>query len=67
MILHMGRAIKNFYYAENDPLDSDVLIADGYAINDGAATVPDAPGFGLKIDESRFAATIKPRFDLTGR
>jgi L-alanine-DL-glutamate epimerase-like enolase superfamily enzyme len=64
MILHMGRAIKNFYYAENDPLDSDVLIAEGYAIKDGRVTVPDAPGFGLKIDEKIFAATIKPRFDL---
>jgi hypothetical protein len=26
--------------------------------------VPDAPGFGLKIDEAKFAAGIKPLFDL---
>ncbi len=49
---------------EDDPLDCDLLIADGYAIRDGKATVPDAPGFGLKLDEQKFAATIKPRFDL---
>lgn len=64
MILHIGRAIINFYRAENDPLDSDVLIADGYAIRDGSATVPDAPGFGLTINQGKFASTIKPRFDL---
>jgi len=64
MILHIGRAIANFYRAENDPLDSDVLIADGYVIRDGSATVPDEPGFGLKINGERFASTIKPRFDL---
>ncbi len=62
--LHVGRAITNYYRAENDPLDCDVLSADGYAICDGKATVPDAPGFGLKLDEEKFAATIKPRFDL---
>jgi len=40
------------------------LIAEGYSIRNGSATVPDAPGFGLKINEERFAATIRPRFDL---
>ena len=37
---------------------------DGYAIKDGLASVPDAPGFGLKLDESKFARSIKPKFDL---
>jgi L-alanine-DL-glutamate epimerase-like enolase superfamily enzyme len=62
--LHIGRAITNFFRAEHDPLDNDILIADGYTISEGLATVPDAPGFGLKIDEEKFAATVKPRFDL---
>jgi len=31
-----------------------LLIADGYQIADGVCSVPDAPGFGLTIDESRF-------------
>lgn len=64
MSLHVGRAITNYYRAENDPLDNDILIADGYAIRDGFATVPEAPGFGLKFDERKFAAAIKPVFDL---
>ena len=64
MSLQVGRAITNYYQAENDPLDNDLLIADGYAIKDGTAGVPQAPGFGLKLDEAKFAARIKPRFDL---
>lgn len=64
MMLHVGRAITNFYRAENDPLETDILTAGGYSIKDGLASVPDAPGFGLGIDENRFAAAIKPRFDL---
>jgi L-alanine-DL-glutamate epimerase-like enolase superfamily enzyme len=64
--LHVGRAITNYYRAENDPLDNDILVADGYAIQNGSVRVPDAPGFGLKLDEAKFAATIKPKFDLKG-
>lgn len=62
--LQIGGAITNYSMAENDPLDSDVLIADGYAIKDGKVKLPPAPGFGLKLDEAKFAAAIKPRFDL---
>jgi L-alanine-DL-glutamate epimerase-like enolase superfamily enzyme len=64
MQLHVGRAIENFYRAEHDPLSTDVLIADGYAIADGVAQVPEKPGFGLELNAERFAATIKPLFDL---
>jgi len=64
MQLHIGRAIDNFYRAEHDPLSTDVLIAEGYAISEGVATVSDAPGFGLSVDQERFAAAIKPVFDL---
>ena len=64
MILQIGRAIPNLYRAENDPLSNDVLVADGYALRDGLAAVPDTPGFGLRINEARFAAQVKPKFDL---
>ena len=64
MQLHVGRAITNFYKAEHDPLSNAVLIADGYEIQDGCATVPEAPGFGLKIDEAKFAATVRIKFDI---
>ena len=65
MQLHVGRAIPNFYRAEHDPLSSDVLVADGYSITDGAANIPDAPGAGLTIDEARFAAEAEIRFDVS--
>ncbi|HEX5500725.1 MAG TPA: enolase C-terminal domain-like protein, partial [Thermomicrobiales bacterium] len=55
MELHVGRAVSNFYRAEHDPLTNDVLKADGYQIKDGTARVPEAPGFGLSIDEAAFA------------
>lgn len=46
-----------------DPLASDVLIYDGYQIADGVCTVPNAPGFGLSIDESKFGE-VKVNFEL---
>jgi len=61
--VHVGLVVPNFYRAEHDPLTSDVLIADGYEIDDGVCSVPDAPGFGLAIDESRFDR-VSVNFDL---
>jgi L-alanine-DL-glutamate epimerase-like enolase superfamily enzyme len=63
MQLHVGRAIKNFYRAEHDPLSTDLLLAEGYSIKAGEATVPDAIGFGLAIDEKKFA-DVKPKVDV---
>ena len=64
MQLHVGRAITNFYRAEHDPLSNEVLIADGYEIRNGSASVPDAPGFGLKINEEKFVTKARINFDL---
>jgi len=61
--LHVARAIPNFYSGEQDPLTSDVVIAEGYKIQNGRCSVPDAPGFGLKLRPERLA-NIKPIFDL---
>lgn len=63
MQLHVGHAIPNFYRAEHDPLANELLIADAYSIKDGDATLPDAPGLGITVDESRFASA-KIHFDL---
>jgi D-galactarolactone cycloisomerase len=63
MQVHVGLVIPNFYRAEVDPVQSDVLIYDGYQINDGLCSVPDAPGFGLAIDESKFGR-VRVNFDL---
>jgi L-alanine-DL-glutamate epimerase-like enolase superfamily enzyme len=63
-MLHVGAAIDNFYRAERDPLSSDLLIADGYTLKDGHATLPPTSGFGLRLNEARFAAVAKVKFDL---
>ncbi len=62
-MIHVARAIPNFYSGEQDPLTSETINADGYKIADGRCTVPDSPGFGLKLDEKRLA-DLKPQFDL---
>jgi L-alanine-DL-glutamate epimerase-like enolase superfamily enzyme len=62
MQLHVGRAITNFYRAEHDPLSNEVLIAEGYKIQNGLASVPEAPGFGLKIDEDKFSMKARVKF-----
>jgi L-alanine-DL-glutamate epimerase-like enolase superfamily enzyme len=64
MQLHIGRSIRNFYRAEHDPVKTDVIIDEGYKIENGYATVPDKPGFGLTINEEKFASDIKVRFDI---
>jgi len=61
--VQVGLVIPNFYRAEHDPLESDVLVAEGYKIEDGLCSVPDAPGFGLAIDEKNFAH-VRPLLDL---
>jgi len=60
---HVGLAIPNFYSAEHDPLSTDVLIAEGYKIEGGRSHAPDAPGFGLAIDETKFDQ-VTINFDL---
>ncbi len=62
--VHVGLAVPNFYRGEHDPLSTEVLIAEGYKIEDGACSAPDAPGFGLTIDETKFDQ-VTINFDLT--
>ena len=64
MQLQVGRAIPNFYRAEHDPLTSRALVAEGYAVKDGKATVPDAPGCGLALNEKAFRDECRIDFDL---
>jgi L-alanine-DL-glutamate epimerase-like enolase superfamily enzyme len=64
MQLHLGRGIGTFFRAEHDPLATDVLVADGYRIEDGAVRVPDAPGFGLALHAPTFERKVKPAWDV---
>ncbi|HKB03033.1 MAG TPA: enolase C-terminal domain-like protein [Gemmataceae bacterium] len=64
MQLHVARAVTNLYRAEHDPLSTEVLVGDDYDRKDGGSSVPATPGFGLSIDERKFATDVKVRFDL---
>jgi len=56
---HLAPFISNFERVEWDAADVDGLDASGYAMADGAVTVPDTPGFGLALDESVFARAVR--------
>ncbi len=61
--LHVAKAIPTkFYSGEQDPLSHPAIITDDYKINGGLATVPNTPGFGLKLDESKLK-DVKPIFE----
>ena len=64
METHLARGISNCLFAEHDPLTSQVIRSDGYSIRDGRSIVPSTPGFGLAIDEDKFASEAKVLFDL---
>lgn len=66
METHLAKAIPNCLFAEHDPLTNSVIKSEGYSIRDGMATVPSTPGFGLAIDEEKFASEAKVLFDLKG-
>ncbi len=65
MQLQMGRAIDNFYRAEHDPLTNDVLVADGFAIENGTASVPDMPGCGLTVNQAGFERAARVLYDVS--
>ncbi|MFI4859825.1 MAG: enolase C-terminal domain-like protein [Phycisphaerales bacterium JB063] len=64
MQVQVGHALPNFYLAERDPLSTDVLTTDGYQVQAGYATAPQAPGMGLSINEDAFAQ-LTPEYDIS--
>lgn len=55
---HLGSALKGFAFAEWDTADTPGLDTSAYAIAEGWVSVPDAPGFGLKLDEAVFQNAV---------
>ena len=55
---HLAGAIHGFTYVEWDEAETPGLDTSGYLIDEGWVSVPDAPGFGLELDEARFAAAV---------
>ena len=55
---HLAAAIDGFALAEWDEAVVPGIDTSAYTINDGCVQLPDAPGFGLKLDNDRFAHAI---------
>lgn len=56
---HLAPAIQNFTYVEWDEATTPGLDASSYSLRDGQVTVPNAPGFGLTLDEDAFRRAVE--------
>lgn len=56
---HLASAVANFAFIEWDELSTPGLDSSAYSLNDGLVTLPQAPGFGLKLDETLFRQAVQ--------
>ncbi len=55
---HLAGAIERFGFVEWDAATTPALDTSGYEIKEGRVAISDAPGFGLVLDDERFAAAV---------
>ena len=55
---HLAPALRNFTFTEWDEAAAPGLDTSGYVLQDGLVSVPDAPGFGLSLDDAAFAEAV---------
>lgn len=55
---HLAAAIEHFQFVEWDEAAVAGLGADGYTIEEGYVSVPEAPGFGLELDEDIYSRAV---------
>ncbi|MGH2533497.1 MAG: enolase C-terminal domain-like protein [Thermomicrobiales bacterium] len=55
---HLATAIRGFLFVEWDEVATPGLDASGYRIEEGVVVVPNAPGFGLGLDDERFLHAV---------
>lgn len=58
VVPHLAAAIDGFAFAEWDEANVPGIDTSAYAIHDGFVHVPDAPGFGLMLDNDSFVAAV---------
>ena len=56
---HLAAAISGFAFVEWDETDTPGIDASAYRVEDGQVVIPDAPGFGLELDEAVFRAAVE--------
>jgi L-alanine-DL-glutamate epimerase-like enolase superfamily enzyme len=55
---HLAAAVERFAFVEWDEASTPGIDASGYAIDDGWVALPQAPGFGLALDEAAFQSAL---------
>lgn len=55
---HLAGLIQNFSFVEWDEAATPGLDGSAYSVRDGYVAVPNAPGFGLKLDEDLFQYAV---------
>lgn len=55
---HLAAAADGFAFVEWDELSTLGLDSSAYTVEEGYVSLPDAPGFGLKLDESLFQQAV---------
>ncbi len=55
---HLAAAIEGFTFVEWDETSTPGIDASAYRVEDGHVLIPDAPGFGLALEEDIFRAAV---------
>ncbi|HEX5418292.1 MAG TPA: enolase C-terminal domain-like protein [Chloroflexota bacterium] len=55
---HLAGVIDNFLFIEWDEATVPAVDTSRYAVREGWVTLPDAPGFGLELDEAAFRRAV---------
>jgi L-rhamnonate dehydratase len=58
---HLAGAIQGFTFVEWDEVETPSIDSSAYHIDNGSVTVPNAPGFGLVLNEERFEEAVSER------
>lgn len=55
---HLAGVVEGFAFVEWDEAATPALDTSAYVIDEGHVVIPNAPGFGLTLDDERFAAAV---------
>ncbi len=55
---HLATAVKGFTFVEWDEATTPGIDASAYRVDNGQILIPDAPGFGLQLDEAVFRRAV---------
>jgi L-alanine-DL-glutamate epimerase-like enolase superfamily enzyme len=64
---HLAPAVRGFEFVEWDEAETPGLDTSAYSIRDGLVSVPDAPGFGLTLDEEIWSRAVRENGYRVGR